>query len=60
MAKIKKSWIEESYDNRANILIENDDGHYYPRRIIEPSIEFIQFPEPHVLISDWYFFQKDD
>ena len=32
---------------------EDDDGSYFPKQIPLPAAHFIQFAEPHVLISDW-------
>jgi hypothetical protein len=56
---MKKDWLVEEYENSATCLIEGEDGHFHPRKISHPSIALIQFPEPHVLITDWYLNYAD-
>ncbi len=46
--------IEEKYVNIANTRTEHDDGNFYPKDIKPVNIPFIQYPEPHVLITDLY------
>ncbi|VVC00871.1 Uncharacterised protein [uncultured archaeon] len=47
------------------IQVEDDDGSYFPKQIPLPIAQFIQFAEPHVLISEqnedvkpWYNFRE--
>ncbi|MFH1786483.1 MAG: hypothetical protein ABH829_02450 [archaeon] len=51
--------INDAYRGRTSVFIEDADGHFYPRPIKQPNIQFIQFPEPHVLITDWYLNEKE-
>ncbi len=46
--------MEQRYDNWATTFFEHDNGEFYPKKISPPEIELIQYPEPHVLITDLY------
>jgi hypothetical protein len=36
------------------MYFDHGDDQVYPKEIDIPYIEFIQYPEPHVLVTDWY------
>ena len=52
--KEEKKFIENKYKNRNSIHFEQRDGEFYPKEIDIPKIEYIQYPEPHILITDLY------
>ncbi len=51
----EKKYLVQSYSSQSpdEIQIEDDDGTYFPKPIPLPSALFVQFAEPHVLITDW-------
>jgi len=55
MTKKKEiKFIENKYNNWRTIYFEHGNGEIYPKEIDIPKIEFIQYPEPHIIITDWY------
>lgn len=55
------SELEELYqlDSPGTCPCEDRTGHFYPYPISVPGIAHIQYPEPHVLITDLYDDQQD-
>lgn len=47
-------FIENKYKNWSSINFEHEDGEFYPKEIDIPKIESIQYPEPHIRITDSY------
>jgi hypothetical protein len=46
--------IEQKYDNITSTFFEHDDGTFLPKQIVPVEVGFIQYPEPHIIITDWY------
>lgn len=49
-----KEFLLRTKDNHRNIKFKYENGEVYPKDIPFPDIRFIQYAEPHVLITDWY------
>lgn len=47
-------YISGKYENWRSIYFDHGDGEVYPKDVSAPQIAFIQYAEPHIIITDWY------
>lgn len=51
--------LMQAKSNHRNLQFEYGEGEVYPKDISAPDIQYIQYAEPHVIITDWYDEEHD-
>jgi len=47
-------FLMKTRSNHRTWRFEYENGEVYPKEVSPPNIRFIQYAEPHVIITDWY------
>lgn len=47
-------FLMQTKSNHRSFRFEYENGDVYPKEVSPPDIRFIQYAEPHVIITDWY------